>query len=297
MSAAPHPLLTSSDGLRRRRAVNRATEVVATLAAFGVVAVLVVVVASVAKRGAGALDLNLFTKTPVPFSFGNEPTGLANAFVGTAVIVGIATAIALPVGVLTAIYLNEFAPRPVAFAVGLALDVLNGVPAIVVGIFVFALVVVGHGQSGWAGGFALAILMIPLIARATQEVLALVPQATREASLALGVSRWRTTLQIVLPQTIGGIVTGTTLAVARVAGETAPLLFTSSLVGERVHLSPSQPLASVPVKIFEYSESPNPADHAQAWAAALVLIGFVLLASLTARALAARSRRRMGLHR
>jgi phosphate transport system permease protein len=290
-------LLVSTGRLRRRRAVNRAMEVVATFSAFAAVAVLTIMVASVAKRGASAIDLNLFTKNPVPFSFGNEPTGLANAFVGTMVIVGTATAIAVPIAVLSAIYLNELAPRRVAFILGLGLDVLNGVPAIVVGIFVFALIVLHHGQSGLAGGFALSILMIPLIARATQEILALVPETTREASLALGVSRWRTTLQVVLPQTIGGIVTGTTLAVARVAGETAPLLFTSSLVGDRLHVDPSQPLASVPVKIFEYSESPNPADHAQAWAAALVLIGFVLVASLTARALAARSRRKIGLQR
>jgi phosphate transport system permease protein len=290
-------LSPNADGLRRRRAVNRLMEVVATLAAFGAVAVLGLMVVSVAKRGGAAIDLNLFTKTPHPFSFTNEPSGLENAFVGTLIIVGVATAMSVPVGVLSAIYLNEFARARVAFVIALALDVLNGVPAIVVGIFVFALVVVQHGQSALAGSFALAILMIPLIARATQEVLALVPQATREASLGLGVSRWRTTLGVVLPQTIGGIVTGTTLAVARVAGETAPLLFTSSIVGDRLQLNPHQALASVPLKIFEYSESPDPADHARAWAAALVLISFVLVASIGARALAARSRRRMGLHR
>ena len=290
-------LSPNADGLRRRRAVNRAMEVVATAAAFAAVAVLGVMIVSVARRGGAAIDLNLFTKTPHPFSFTNEPSGLANAFVGTIVIVGIATAMAVPVGVLSAIYLNEFARARVAFLIALALDVLNGVPAIVVGIFVFALVVVHHGQSALAGSFALAILMIPLIARATQEVLALVPQATREASLGLGVSRWRTTLGVVLPQTVGGIVTGTTLAVARVAGETAPLLFTSSIVGDRLQWDPHTALASVPLKIFEYSESPDPADHARAWAAALVLISFVLVASMTARALAARSRRRMGLHR
>jgi len=293
MSALP----ANADGLRRRRAMNRLMEAVATVAAFAAVAVLGLMVVSVAKRGGAAIDLNLFTKTPHPFSFTNEPSGLANAFAGTAIIVGIATAMAVPVGVLSAIYLNEFARARVAFLIALALDVLNGVPAIVVGIFVFALIVVHHGQSALAGSFALAILMIPLIARATQEVLALVPQATREASLALGVSRWRTTLGVVLPQTIGGIVTGTTLAVARVAGETAPLLFTSSIVGDRLQWNPHQALASIPLKIFEYSESPDPADHARAWAAALVLISFVLVASMTARALAARSRRRMGLHR
>jgi phosphate transport system permease protein len=290
-------LSPTADGLRRRRAVNRLMEAIASLAALVAVAVLAIMVVSVARRGGAALDWNLFTKTPHPFSFTNEPSGLANAFVGTFVIVGIATAMAVPVGVLTAIYLNEFARRRVSFAVALALDVLNGVPAIVVGIFVFALIVLHHGQSALAGSFALAILMIPLIARATQEVLALVPQATREASLALGVSRWKTTLGVVLPQTVGGIVTGTTLAVARVAGETAPLLFTSSIVGDRLQWDPHQALASVPLKIFEYSESPEPSDHAKAWAAALVLIAFVLVASMAARALAARSRRRMGLHR
>jgi phosphate transport system permease protein len=281
----------------RRRLVNLAMQAVAVAAAFAAVAVLAIMVISVAKRGAGAIDLDFFTKLPHPFAFTPVPTGLANAFVGTAVIVGVATLMALPIGVLTAIYLNEFAPRRVAFLIALALDVLNGVPAIVVGIFVFALVVVSHGQSGLAGSFALAILMIPLIARATQETLALVPESTREASLALGVSRWRTTLSIVLPQTIGGIVTGTTLAVARVAGETAPLLFTSSLVGDQLHADPRQALASVPLKIFEYSESPDPADHQQAWAAALVLIGFILLASTVARLLAARSRRKLGITR
>ena len=290
-------LSANTDGLRRRRAVNRLMEAIATAAAFAAVGVLGIMVVSVARRGGAAIDWNLFTKTPHPFSFTNEPSGLANAFVGTGVIVGIATAMAVPVGVLSAIYLNEFARPRVAFLIALALDVLNGVPAIVVGIFVFALIVLHHGQSALAGSFALSILMIPLIARATQEVLALVPQATREGSLALGVSRWRTTLGVVLPQTIGAIVTGTTLAVARVAGETAPLLFTSSIVGDRLQWNPHVALASVPLKIFEYSESPDPADHARAWAAALVLISFVLVASMGARALAARSRRRMGLHR
>ena len=284
-------------GLPRRRAVNRAMEGIATLTALIGVAILVIIVWSVAQRGAGALNLDLLTKTPIPFSFTNAPTGLANAFVGTLVIVGIATAMALPVGILIAIYLNEFARPSVRGAVSLALDVLNGIPAIVIGIFVFGLFVVGHGQSGLAGSFALACLMLPLVARSTQEILALVPNASREASLALGVPRWRTVLSVVMPQTIGGIVTGATLAVARVAGETAPLLFTSSIVGTTVQTNPSHALQSIPVAIFEYSESPDPKDHAQAWAAALVLLAFILVASMTARWLAGRSKRRMGLSR
>jgi len=282
-----------AEGLPRRRAINRLMELIAWLAAALAIAILGVVVWSVARRGAGALNLDLITKTPVPFNFGNTPSGLSNAFAGTLVIVALATLMALPVGILVAIYLSEFARPSVRSAVGLALDVLNGVPAIVIGIFVFGLFVVGHGQSGYAGAFALACLMLPLVARSTMEVLALVPASLREASLALGVPRWRTTLSIVLPQTLGGIVTGTVLAVARVAGETAPLLFTSSIVGTQLHWDPQHALQTVPVAIFELSESPDPADHAQAWAAALVLLLFILLTSLAARWLAARSRRRI----
>jgi phosphate transport system permease protein len=281
------------DRLRRRRAVNRLMELLAWLAAAVAVGILAVVVYSVARRGAGALDLNLLTKPPVPFAPPNVEQGLSNAFAGTLVIVGIATAIALPVGILVALHLSEFARPSVRAAVSLMLDVLNGVPAIVIGIFVFGLLVVGHGQSGFAGGFALSCLMLPLVARATMEVLALVPSSLREASLGLGVPRWRTTLSIVLPQTLGGVVTAATLAVARVAGETAPLLFTSSLVGNATTWDPRHALQTVPVAIFELSESADPHDHARAWAAALVLLLFILFASLTARWLATRSRRKL----
>lgn len=294
MSAADLSVLQRpNDRLRRRRAVNRGMELVAWLAAALAVAILVVVVWSVASRGASQLNLDLLTKTPVPFAIGNVQQGLANAFVGTFVIVAIATLMALPFGILVAIYVNEFAPRAVRNFLTPSLDILNGIPAIVVGIFVFGLLVVGHGQSGYAGSFALAVLMLPLVARATIEVLALVPDSLREASLGLGVPRWRTTLGIVLPQTIGGILTGTVLAVARVAGETAPLLFTSSIVGNQVNWNPTQALQSVPVAIYELSESPDPADHARAWAAALVLLLFILFTSLTARWLANRSRQKI----
>ena len=281
-----------ADHLPRRRAVNRMMEVVAWLAAATAIAILAVVVWTVAKRGAAALNLDLLTKTPVPFSLTPVAQGLANAFVGSIVIVSLATVMALPVGILVALYLNEFAAPAVRSVVTLALDVLNGIPAIVIGIFVFGLVVVGHGQSAYAGAFALACLMLPLVARSTMEVLSLVPNSLREASLALGIARWRTTLSIVLPQTVGGIVTGTTLAVARVAGETAPLLLTSSLTGTQVSWNAHQALQTVPVAIFELSESPDPLDHARAWAASLVLLIFILVASLTARWLATRGSRR-----
>jgi phosphate transport system permease protein len=283
--------------LPRRRATNRLMEGLAWLAAAIAVGFLVLIVWSVAQKGASQLNLDLITKTPATGFLTSGGGGLANAFAGTLVIVAIATLMALPTGILVALYLIEFAPAAVRSAVSLALDVLNGVPAIVIGIFVYGLFVLGHGQSGYAASFALACLMLPLVARSTMEVLLLVPNSLREASLALGVARWRTTLSIVLPQTIGGIVTGTILAVARVAGETAPILFTSSLVGTALHWNPHHALQTVPVAIFELSESADPQDHARAWAAALVLLLFILLASLTARWLATRSRRKISTSR
>jgi len=286
-----------AERLRRRRAVNRLMEVLAWLAAVAAVAVLGIVVWSIGSRAYNAIDVSFFTKVPQPFSFVPVETGIANAFIGSLILVGLAALMALPVGVLIAIYLNEFARPRVATVVSTTLDVLAGIPAIVVGIFVFALFVAGHGHSGFAGAFALSIIMLPLIARSTQEILRLVPESTREASLALGVSRWRTTISVVLPQTIGGILTGGVLAVARAAGETAPLLFTSSIAGTAINTNPHQALASIPVTILEYSESPLPEDHEQAWAAAFVLIMFILFVSLGARALAAWHRRRMGLSR
>ena len=276
---------------RRRRIVNRAMEVVATLAAFVAVAVLAIVVVSVAKRGAGAISWDFFTKPQA--LFGQPGGGIANAIVGTVLLVLMAGAMALPVGVLTAIYLTEFAPRGVAVPIQVVIDVLAGLPTIVIGIFVYALLVIGHTQSGIAGAFALAIIMLPLIARATQEVLLLVPSTLREASLALGVRRWRTVLGVILPSSVGGILTGTVLAVARAAGETAPLLFTSSIFANTVQTDITKPLPNIPVLIFTYSEQPDPALHEQAWAAALVLMAFVLVASLAAKALLARSRRKL----
>ncbi len=281
------------DRLPRRRRVNRLMEGLAWLAAAIAIAILGVVVFSVARKGSSELNLNLLTKPPILFSLTNAPQGLANAFAGTLVIVGLATAMALPVGIFVAVYLNEFAPASIRNGVSMALDILNGVPAIVIGIFVFGLLVVGSGQSGLKGAFALSCLMLPLVARATMEVLALVPNSLREAGLGLGAPQWRTTLSIVLPQTVGGIVTGTVLAVARVAGETAPLLFTSSLVGTQTSWNPFHALQTVPVAIFELSESADPADHARAWAAAFVLLVFILIASLAGRWLATRSRTKM----
>ena len=204
-----------------------------------------------------------------------------------------ATLISVPLAVLVAVYVSEYAGLRAARFFRLVLDILNGIPAVVVGIFIYGLLVVGHRQSAIYGSFCLAILMLPLVSRATQEVLALVPRALREASLALGVPRWRTVYSIVLPTAIGGILTGVVLAVARVAGETAPLLFTSSLLTNGISTNVTQPLASLPLAIFTLSESSDPNDQAAAWAAALVLIGFVLVMNILAKTFAGRKRKKL----
>jgi len=293
MSAAtPEFSLRPTGRLRRRRIVNRIMETLGTLAALLAVAVLGLVIVSVAVRAAPALSLDFFT-TP-PNIFGGPGGGISSAIIGSALIVAMATAMALPVGVLIAIYLTEFASPAVAGPIQLVLDVLNGLPTIVTGIFVYGLLVIGHGQSGYAGAFALAIVMLPLVARAAQETLLLVPTALREAGLALGVSRWRTVLGVILPTTFGGILTGAVLAMARAAGETAPLLFASSIFNPAVSTDVTHALPNIPVLIFTYSEQPDQSLHEQAWGAALVLMAFVLVASLTAKALLARSRRKLG---
>jgi phosphate transport system permease protein len=277
--------------LRRRKLVNLAMEIVGTLAALAAVAVLGLVVWAVAKRGFAALNKDFFTELPP--TFGETGGGIANSIVGSIVIVLIATAIAVPIGVMIAIYLNELARPKVRRSIGLVLDVLNGLPSIVVGIFVFGLLVIGHGQAAWKASVALAIIMLPLVARSTTEVLALVPDALREGSLALGVSRWRSTLGVIVPTALGGIFTGAILAVARAAGETAPLLFVSSVTTSQLSWDPKQALQSIPLTIFEFLESPNPEDHAKAWAAALVLMTFVLLLSILSKLFLARSRRKL----
>jgi phosphate transport system permease protein len=293
MSAvSPQVDLRPGGRLRRRRIVNRIMETVGTLAALAAVAVLVIVVVSVVRKGAPSLSWHFLTSKPN--LFGGPGGGISNAIVGSVLIVSVATAIALPVGVATAIFLTEFAPRRLAIPIQVVTDVLAGLPTIVVGVFIYGLLVVGHQQSGFAGAVGLSIVMLPLVARAAQEVLLLVPAALREGSLALGVSRWRTVLGVVLPTAFGGIVTGTVLAVARAAGETAPLLFTTSIFSNAVTTDLSHAMPNIPVLIFIYSEQPDTALHQDAWAAALVLIGFVLVASLLARALLARATRKLG---
>lgn len=296
----PQLALRATGRGRRRLLVNRLAESIAILAAAAAIAVLALVIWSVGSRGIGAIDLEFFVKGPA--LFGQTGGGIAPALVGSLLVVAIATIIALPVGVLTALYVGEFSAPRIARQIRLWLDVLNGFPSIVIGIFVYALCVeakvplvgLGGHQSAFAGGFALSIIMLPLVARSTMEVLQLVPGHLREASYALGVSKWQTVLRVVLPTASGGILTGTTLAIARAAGETAPLLFTCALAGQLVEWDPTRSVLSIPLVIFEYSESADPTQHRQAWAAAFVLIVFVLLTSLSARLLLDRSRRKLG---
>jgi phosphate transport system permease protein len=296
VEAAPQTFsLRASGKARRRLAISRGVEATATLAAAGALAVLGWVIVSVLLKGLPALNLDFFTKNAPTFNPTGTTTGggIANALVGTPIMVGLGTAMALPVGVLIAIYVSEFAPVSVGRSVKLALDVLNGVPSIVIGIFVFVLLIKGSGYNGYAGAFALAIIMLPLVSRATMEVLALVPAALREASFALGVSKWRTVLFVLMPTVFGGILTGTTLAVARAAGETAPMIFTNLVFNNTVSTDPGHALASIPLTIFNYSESFDSHLNDQAWAAAFVLMAFVLISSLTARALLSRSQRKL----
>ncbi len=289
MSAAvPDPTapLSASGNLRRRQIFSRVAETGATVAAVAAVAVLVIVIYTVVARGASALSLDFLVK--------GAPDGIGPAIVGTVLIVAIATAIAMPLGVLIAIYTSEFSGRRGAGAVKLVLDLMNGLPSIIIGLFIFGLLVVGKGQSAFAAAVALAIIMLPLIARGGHEVLELVPGSQREAAEALGISRWRTVLGVILPSALGGIVTSTILAVARAAGETAPLIFACSVFDSAsFSLNPSKAVPNIPVTIFQLSEEANPESFARAWGAALVLVVFILISSLGARALLARSRRKL----
>jgi len=288
-----HALLSDRGSLRRRSRVNRVVELSATVAALLAVAALLIVVGSVLLKGLGALSIHFLTTSTV--LFGETGGGISNAIIGTAIIVAIAAAMAIPIGLLVAIYTTEFAPARIAHPVRFVLDVLNGVPTIVTGIFVYGLIVIPQKhQSGFAASVALAIIMLPIVARTAQEVLTLVPATLKEAAHALGIAHWRSTLRITIPTAAGGLITGALLSVARVAGETAPLILLCAIFGPGNSTDPSQGLATIPVFIFQASESPSPSAHTEAWAAALILIAFVLALNVVARAFYARSRKRMG---
>jgi phosphate transport system permease protein len=267
--------------LARRRAGDRI--VAAALWALTLVAVvpLIAVLGYVAVQGASAIDWAFFTQLPGPA--GEAGGGFVNAIVGTLVLLGLASTVGLPVGVLGGIWLAEYGENRAAFWVRYLADVLNGVPSITIGIVVYGLIVLPMGTfSAYAGGAALGIMMIPMIMRTTEELLRLVPDSLREASLALGIPRWRTTLSVVVRTASGGVITGVLLAMARVAGETAPLIFTA--FGNRFwHRGLDEPIASMTLQIFQYATGPFDDWHRQAWAGALVLSGMIFTISLAAR--------------
>jgi len=293
--ADPTAPLTASGNLRRREFVSTIAEGGAVAAAVLAVGVLGLVIYGVISRGASALSIGFLTKNlPTPLTAPGG--GIGNALLGTALLALAATVIAAPVAVLTALYLVEYAGPRQARVIRLVLDLMYGLPSIIVAVFIYGLIVLGHGESGIAAALALSIVMAPLIARSTQAMLLLVPQAMREASDALGVSRWRSIVGVVLPAVSGGIVTGTILAVARAAGETAPVLLLSKVFDPTKTTLDlfGQVIPNVPVLIFTLSEEANPIGFTRAWGAAFVLLVVILLANIGARVLLARSRAKMG---
>ena len=264
-----------------RRVTDHVMTGVAILTVVIVLAPLVAIFGYLLYRGVGSMNWAFFTQTPKPV--GEEGGGMANAIVGSIVILGIASLIGVPFGVGAGIYLAEFGRNRFGQAVRFTADVLNGVPSIVIGIVAYAIVVLYQKHfSALAGGVALAIMMVPTISRTTEEMLLLVPQALREAAYGLGVPYWRTTLSITLRTATSGVITGIMLAFARVAGETAPLLFTA-FGNQYWNMRADQPTAALPLQIYVYANSPYDDWHRQAWAGSLVLIILIVAAIAAVR--------------
>ena len=243
----------------------------------------------VLKQGFSSLSWDFFTKMPKPV--GEEGGGMANAIAGTLILIGLASLVAIPVGLISGIYLSEYPKSKLATAVRFTADVLNGIPSIVIGIFAYALVVLPVKRfSALAGGVALGFMMIPIITRTTEELLNLVPQTLREGALALGATRSRAAFTVMVPAALPGIMTGILVSLARIAGETAPLLFTS-FSNRFWSTTLTQPIASLPVQIYTYAISPYGDWHRQAWAGALVLVSVVVLFSVLARVVTKRLER------
>ncbi len=266
--------------VRRRLASAFMTGLVAALSFLAVLA-LVLILGDIVAKGASSLDWNFFTRNPVPA--GQTGGGVANAIVGTAIIVGLAGLIGLPVGIGTGLFLAEYGSGRLGWIVRFLADVLNGTPSIVIGIFAWSWLVKPMGHfSAFAGSVALAVLMVPMISRTTEEMVRLVPHSLREAALALGSPRWRASLRVVARTALAGIVTGCLIGIARVAGETAPLLFTAlGNLNFTTHVA--GPMQTLSLQIFTYATGPFEEWHRLAWAAALVLMALVLLIALAAR--------------
>jgi phosphate transport system permease protein len=271
----------------RRKLTNHLVTGLAILATVLVILPLVAILVYLVYKGASSLNLNFFTKIPAPV--GQEGGGMANSIVGSGVILGLASLMGIPVGIAAGVYLAEYGRGSVlGNAVRFTADVLNGVPSIVMGIAVYALIVIEQKHfSAFAGGVALAIMMVPTITRTTEEMLATVPHSIREAALGLGVPKWRTTLSVSLRTASPGIITGCMLAFARVAGETAPLLFTA-LGNEFWSTDLNGPIDALPLRIYKYANSPFDEWHRVAWAGALVLIVMIMVSVTLVRIFANR---------
>jgi len=282
-SAEHKQILLDAEEIRfvRRKITGR---VIATLLAVltGLaVAILFIIIGYTVANGIGGINLAFFTEIPKPM--GKTGGGIAQAIVGSFEMLLVGSIIAIPFGLLTAIYLAEFGKGRLASAVRFAVELLASLPSIVIGVFVWALIVrTLTGFSGWAGAIALAVIMIPIMARSVEEILRLVPNSLREAAMALGVPRWRVTMQVVVPSVLPGILTGVVLAVARAAGETAPLLLTS-LGNQFFNYNMGKPMAAIPLQIYNYAIAPSPDWHQKSWAATMVLVIVVAFFSAAVR--------------
>jgi len=277
-------------GTARRKLVSSLFVAFCAISVLGALVPLGFVLFFVVAQGIRSVTIDFFLQMPKPV--GEPGGGMANAIVGTLMLSGLAAVMAVPIGVISGIYMSEYAGTRLAALVRFAADTLNGVPSIVIGVFAYGVAVLPFRQfSLLAGGFALGVMMIPIIARTTEELLLLVPGAMREGALALGATRARAVFSVVLPAALPGIVTGIVLALARIAGETAPLLFTS-FNNRFFNTDPRQPTAALTVQIYNYAIAPYDDWHRQAWAGALVLVTIVLVCSLLAR-LATRRLERM----
>jgi phosphate transport system permease protein len=266
---------------RTRRVLNVVMSWLSAIAATLVVLPLLLIFGFLLWQGASAVNVDFFTHLPKPV--GEVGGGMANAIVGTLILLALAAALGLPIGILGGLYLAESRDARLPWLARFLADVLNGVPSIVVGIFAYTVVVLPMRRfSALAGAFALAVIMLPIVVRTSEELVRLVPASLREAALALGIPQWKVLLRVVLPTARAGIITGVMVAIARVAGETAPLLFTA--FGNRFwHQGLDQPIAALPLQIFAYAIAPYDDWHRQAWAGALVLIGLVFTVSFAAR--------------
>jgi len=270
--------------LQRRRLLSRVMTILTSSAAALAIIALILIIGYIAVTGVKELSIGFLINDPKPI--GEPDSGIANAIVGTLILIGIASVIGLPIGILAGLYLAEFSSSRFGTLLRFLIDTLTGVPSIVIGVFAWTVLVKPMGHfSALAGGVALSILMMPIVARTTEEMIRLVPQSMREAALALGAPVWRMSLGVVLRAAIGGVATGAMLAIARVAGETAPLMFTA-LSYNYMSTSLMNPIASLTYQIFYYAGSPYEQWHAMAWAATLVLVGMILAINVGVKVLA-----------